>query len=218
MTDVALRIFCVLKTGRAVGQQPANKVSEYLPEHVQRLRDQVEKHHTYAGPYEFICLSDAEIDGVDVIPLRHGWPGWWSKMELYRPEIQAEHNVYLDLDTTVRKDITDMLEHPHTFTVLNNLSSPEKRRIGSGILAWGRGYECGLYETFAKNPKTHMQQYVTARRWGDQGFLQDHVKSWDYWQVLFPGKIASYKIGTSEEKEEAAIICFHGKPKPWEVE
>jgi hypothetical protein len=25
-----------------------------------------------------VCLSDVDVPGVETIPLRHGWPGWWN--------------------------------------------------------------------------------------------------------------------------------------------
>lgn len=219
MTECSLRIFSVLKTGKAVGQQRPGKEPEYHTDHVLRLQHQFESNFT-GPPYEFVCLSDVEIPGVTVIPLKHNWPGWWSKMELFRPDVQRDTNFYLDLDTTIKRDITDMVTYPHTFTALNNLSSPNSGRIGSGIMAWGSGYQEGLYEAFLRSPEVHMKKYTTSHNWGDQGFIRDHVRSnveIKHWQALFPGRLASYVKSTEQEIKKASIVCFHGKPKPWEV-
>lgn len=55
---------------------------EYGPEHVRWLRDQIPG--KLGTAYRFVCLSDIQIFGVDVIPLRDDLPGWWSKLELFR--------------------------------------------------------------------------------------------------------------------------------------
>ena len=32
---------------------------------------------------EFICLTDLDLD-CQTLALDHDWPGWWSKIELFR--------------------------------------------------------------------------------------------------------------------------------------
>jgi hypothetical protein len=111
-----------------------------------------------------------------------------------------------------------LVDYAHQFTALNNLSTPDAGRIGSGMMAWRAGAEAGLYEAFLRNPPAHMRKYVTSHCWGDQGFIRDHVKGKPaHWQTLFPGAVASYVKGTPQEIQKASIVCFHGKPKPWEI-
>nr|WP_145924153.1 hypothetical protein [Halomonas elongata] len=43
-------------------------------------------------------------------PLAHGWPGWWSKLELFRPH--GGDLLYLDLDTVVRGDLQPLIDAP----------------------------------------------------------------------------------------------------------
>ncbi|MBB6413742.1 hypothetical protein [Mesorhizobium sangaii] len=47
------------------------------------------------------------VQGVELIPLRHGWPGWWAKMELFRPELRDDWLVF-DLDTSIVGSLADM--------------------------------------------------------------------------------------------------------------
>lgn len=212
MTDTSLQILCVLKTGKAIGQQPAGKEPEYYPEHVHRLRDQV--HENLSLPHSFVCISDVKIDGVDTKLLVHGWPGWWSKIELFRPDIQARQNVYIDLDTTIQGDLSDMVAYQHKFTVLRNLTDPT-RGIGSGFMAWRGGDGLCIYEKFKADPSQHMDECRTRRCWGDQGFIQKSGISVDYWQDLFPGAVASSKVSTHAARRRAEVVCYHGKVKPW---
>ena len=37
------------------------------------------------------------------------------------------------------------------------------------------------------------------------------------WQDMHPGKIVSYKADVMPPGERAAVVCFHGVPKPHEV-
>ena len=187
---------------------------EYTPDHVRWLRDQIPPHCGTA--YRFVCLSDVPIGGVDVIPLRDDLPGWWSKLELFR---ELEDAFYLDLDTVIVGDITRMVKHPHRFTVLRNLSSKADGRIGSGVMAW-RGDYSHIYREFMDDPRRHMAECVTPQKWGDQGFIQCVQKGdWDHFQDLWPGRVQSFKVDMrhGDPRKNCRIVCFHGKPKPWEV-
>ncbi len=40
------------------------------------VQDNLKLHH------RFVCLSDVDVP-CERIFLKHGWPGWWSKVELF---------------------------------------------------------------------------------------------------------------------------------------
>lgn len=213
--------FCVLKTG-----QWKNKslTVEYRPQQVTWLEQQIEKHYPHS--HEFICLTDVPgIEGVKTIPLKHNWPGWWSKMELFRPDLDYVQAFYLDLDTVITGDLTPLVEHDHQFTILKNLSRQANIRfknntgLGSAVMAWRKGYTDNLYTQFLEDPQQDMATYTTNRKWGDQGFIEDHQPHYDYFQELWPGSVVSYKFGLrgQDPGPEAKIVCFHGAPKPWET-
>lgn len=90
--------------GAAVG-------GDFLPAHVSAFKRQLDQHAPAATLY---CLTDMadEItaEGVNCIELQHGWPGWWSKMELFRPDIDVPDMLYFDLDTMILGDIEPLLE------------------------------------------------------------------------------------------------------------
>ena len=83
-------VVCVLKVG-----------GEYDTGHVARLAHQVREHSPPGTP--FVCLTDDTMLGADFArPLQHTWPGWWSKLEIYRIPGPC---LYLDLDVTVVGEI-----------------------------------------------------------------------------------------------------------------
>lgn len=206
-------IACVLKTGNWKNRHM--RIS-YEPKHVQWLKRMVARH--YPRPHRFVCLSDAQIKGVEVIPLRDGLPGWWSKLELFR---ELGDCFYLDLDTVVVGDISELVDHPHRFTALRNLSDnrPNTSRMGSAVMAWSGDYS-GIYRRFMQDRELIVATYTTSDMWGDQGFIRRVLNGeFDRWQDLFPGRIVSQKMDMKDNAlpDGAKIVCFHGKPKPWEI-
>jgi len=207
-------IACVLHTAPFLNAS-AKATVRYKENQVQWLKNQIETHCTV--PHRFVCLTNLnKIKGVETIKLRHNWPGWWSKMELFA---NFDECFYVDLDTVIVGNIDHIVTHPHKFTVLDNISRPDFNRIGSGLMAWSEN-NADLYRAFKVNPHKWMNKYVTAHRWGDQGFIQDRLKEYDLFQALFPGEIVSYKReveGQSKPPFNSKIVIFSGKIKPWDV-
>jgi hypothetical protein len=212
MDTSALAIACVLKTGRwHTGHNHVN----YQPKHVQWLKRQCDQ---YAPGVRFVCLTnESTIDGVETIPLRHNWPGWWSKIELFGHDLGRV--LYMDLDTVIVGPLDEMLAYPHQFTALNSLGKKSVRLLNSGLMAW-QGARPDLFEPFARDPQRWIKECVTGKCWGDQGFISRHIgHKWEAWQNLFPGSVGSYKNTWNRKRppHEARIVCFHGTPKPYEV-
>lgn len=190
------RILTVLRSG-----------GEYRLEHVARLRAQCAAH---APGAEFICLSD-----VGEPRLRHGWPGWWSKIECFGFMGPV---LYMDLDTHVVGDLGPLLEvaTARRFTVLRDFN-PSSRIMGSGLMAWN-GDMGHLLSAFAADPARNMAANRSSRYWGDQGFIERHAGGFTFWQDMLPGAVVSWKKHCAGGIPPAArVVCFHGKPRPWEV-
>lgn len=194
-------IACVLRMGGI-----------YRPEHVQRLAKQAAQ---FAPREAFVCLSDVEVPGVVTVPLQHGWPGWWSKLELFRPGLwpKGARVFYADLDTTFVANLGGLLERPESFLALADFT---RSGLGSGLMQWTAGDQDHLYELFAARTKWAMD---ACGIYGDQRFIQDVSGSTvTYWQDVLPGQVVSYKVHCKRGvPKEAAVVCFHGKPKPWQV-
>ncbi len=203
-------ILTVLKTGQwHNGHFPC----DYRPEHVQWLAKQFKRH---ASKYDFACLSDVDIPGVHVIPLKYNWTGWWSKLELFREDFGKVF--YVDLDTVIVGDLTELLEYDHKFTAW---SHPKKRHhFQSGIMAWS-GYKAEVFEPFRDNTEYWMTECKGPECWGDQGYIARNLtETWEEFKLLFPGAMGSYKLtfNSQEPPIDAKIVIFHGRPRPWEVQ
>jgi hypothetical protein len=181
--------------------------AEYRPEHVERLYRQ-------CGDVPFLCLSDVHLD-VPHYRMWHSWPGWFSKLEMFRLQGPI---LYMDLDTTVTGDLRPLLDaaEQYDFVALRNpLPTPSK--FGSGLMAW-RGDLSSIYHRFLADPEGHMPRCTTAQLWGDQGFISEDCPDPVFWQDLFPGEILSWKVDCNTGiPPQARVVYFHGLPRPWQV-
>lgn len=192
----------------------------YTPEWVAKLKAGVERHLKL--PHRFVCLSDVDVP-CERIPLEHDWPGWWSKIELFKLEGPV---LYFDLDTAIVGDLSDI-----AFTAGNPLDGFKilqdfyrKDGWGSGVMGWsGRHVVEGWFKAFAERPEFWMQ-FCGIR--GDQHFIEnmDH-KVTRTWQRLLPNQIVSYKVHCCNAQllggnyfahhipNDARAVCLHGLPK-----
>lgn len=180
---------------------------DFWLEYVKRLSDSIRQHSNGA---DIVCLSDDS--GVsaycDHVPLVNEWSGWWSKLELFQ---LTGKTVYFDLDTIIKGDLTEIEAYPHQFTMLSDFYHPH--RPASGMMAWDGDYS-HLSKGFTMDKA---KDYRTQGKWGDQGWLSERITP-DRWQDLLPGAVASYKASTRAQIERASVVCFHGKPRPHEVD
>lgn len=190
-------IACVLKSG-----------GDYTPEHVRTLKAMCRRKLPLMG--NFYCLTDMAIPGVHTIPLRRNWPGWWSKLELFRPGVFGpdEPIMYLDLDTLVL-DRFALTPARGEFWMLKDWCKP---RFASGMMAW-RGDFSFLFTRMPAHPDPQDgdQEYIYAGLMAAgvvPKVIQRHVNAVSYKKHCDKGR----------GPKGAQVVCFHGKPRPWQVQ
>ena len=188
---------------------------EYTSEHVQQLRHAVASN--LHRPHRFVCLSDVEVPGVVVIPMLHNWPKWWGKIEMFRPGLFEGPVVYLDLDTWITNSLDDLFAWRGGFAMLSDFYTPKE--AASGMMMWTPSPETDeVYRRFIQcEPDWVMRRYEGV---GDQAFIQEIAPPTDRIQDSIPGKVVSWKVHCAETgiPRDAAIVCFHGVPRPWTVQ
>ncbi|KKM72785.1 hypothetical protein LCGC14_1417100 [marine sediment metagenome] len=219
-----LTVACVLKSGGIYDRTWVDRLQRGVVQHMN-------------AEHRFVCLTDTLSDdvmfeqsagtGLAWQRLRHGWPGWWSKMELFRLDGPV---LYLDLDVVITGSLDELIAadcqpfDPAAFAIseqlgkTNLLVAPRdfmnKRELNSSVLFFN---DCGyLYDQFAEDPDRHMSRFR-----GDQNFITD--RCWD--ALTFPpGWCVSYrrdcrtKLGVGQLPKGARVVCFHGAPKPPDVD
>ena len=203
-----ISVFCVLRSG-----------GEYKPNHVLRLHRQVLNHLPDA---DFRCLSDIEIKGIRTLPLIYDWPGWWSKMELFRPEISGDI-LFMDLDTSIVGSFADIASI-NQLALMRDIYRPEG--LQSSIMYIPEAAREEIWAEWIERPQHWMEIY---QKGGDQAFLE---RFWldraSRWQDLLPGQIISWKShvrpavygdesGNGSIPADARVVIFHGKPRPWDI-
>lgn len=212
-----LTVACVLRTG---GDFDATWVEALERACFERITE----------PHKFICLTDIPIRGaprvswIDWIPLEHNWPGWWSKIELFRPGLfpEGEPVLYFDLDTVVTRDITHLSRTIDCDLILLRDFYRLQTGWGTGLMGWTGSQLDDIYQTF----KARAQNYIGQFR-SDQDFIYWYIAGAKaefpaigvrFWQDEFPEHIVSYKIHCSTGLPPTAhVVCFHGQPRPSEV-
>lgn len=191
------KIICVLRSG-----------GEFEADHVINLFKLSKR---YNPEIDFVCLSDIEINGIDTIPLINDFPGWWSKLELFRV-FRNEPVLYFDLDTIIIGKVSSLFRDKLTMLKdVNDLDS-----FGSGVMSWCGDYSY-IYNLFNENPEKYMMEYKIPGKWGDQGFIINHLKAQpDSFEF---GELHSYKAHCKNGVPDGTkVIFFHGKPRPWDTE
>lgn len=187
----------------------------YKRKYAEMLHSQCQQ---FAPGIEFVCISD-DLLVPGYVKMEHEWPRWWPKIEIFKIPGPV---LYLDLDTIVARDVTPMIDAAknHEFVGIRDFYKDRRmeRTLGSGVMYWS-GDMRYLYDEFVKNPEKHMAECSNTRWWGDQGFIEKHVKQKTaYWQDIAPNHLVSWKVHCRNGiPPSATIVAFHGKPKPWEL-
>lgn len=182
----------------------------YGPEYVNRLAAMIARHTT--RPYRFLCLTD-DPTGLDVpwAPIWTDLPGWWAKLVLFRPHpaLAGERVLFFDLDTVIVGSIDLLFDYAGPFAILRDFYRP--RGYGSALMS--------IAPEAAPHVWTRFTPEAAAGLHGDQDWIEAQIVNGDRWQDLVPGLIGSYKAdGLQASPKGFAVCCFHGTPKPHEVD
>lgn len=192
---------------------------EYGPQHVGRLVAQIEEHLPGSS---VICLSDVDVP-CRRLPLRHVWPRWWSKMELFAPWVHGDL-LYMDLDSTVIGSLEEIAA-VNRLTIMRDVYRPNG--LQSSVMFLPESEREAVWSKWIASPDEWMSTY---RKGGDQAFLEQlWLGMAALWQDAVPGQIVSYKahvreavrkdreFGDGTIPDGARLVVFHGLPRPWHV-
>jgi lipopolysaccharide biosynthesis glycosyltransferase len=201
-----MNIVCVLKKDVYSKKNPGI----YNNEWVNKLYRGVKRNYT--KPFNFFCLSNIETD-VMTIPLEHDWKGWWSKVELFRPNLFQGPVLYLDLDIIILKNFEKLISNLDSkkFYMLEGQS--KTNTPNSSIMYWNGDYSF-IYKDFLKNIAEIQSKYNKGVKLGDQGFIYDKINNVSYINSIYP-EFFSWKHPTHPKIIDTAAFCiFIGKEKP----
>ena len=202
----SVTVACVYKTG-----------GDFTAEYVHKLVSAIRRHSSFE--LDVVCLTDdAALTGnFRTVALEKDLPGWWSKLELFRPGLTEKKRIlYFDLDTLILKNIDHLLQFEAPFAALLpwNSANRARKQLASGAMLWDHAMFSQLFHNGYRPEQ--LGQYA-----GDQEFLSEKINAGRYtWTPLQTvAKIHSYKRECRRRvPRDAEIICFHGKPRPHELQ
>jgi len=155
---------------------------------------------------ELITLSDKDGSLID----HRSFRGWWSKMEVFRPENRhLRPCLFIDLDTIVIGSLAPFFELDLTkLWLIRDLFQPNKKSNSGLFIAPEDGLSDEIWTQAVKHRKYDNDQDGDFLSKFPHEKLQDHVTG-----------ILSYKSDQLyDSPKKARIVCFHGKPKPHKTE
>ena len=186
---------------------------DFTADHVHALRRGVARHWPTDRPLDFACLTDTRLGlyGVREIPLVHDWPGWFSKLEAFRPDISGDV-LLMDLDTVIVGDLSD-IAGVGRLTIMRDVYRP--RGLQSSLVYIPEAEKAEVWQAWTQDPAEHMRRHRS-----DQDFLETlWLHRARRWQDDLPGQLVSWKADCRGGVPEGArCVIFHGRPRPWETE
>ncbi len=176
-------------------------------------------HHIkkHASDVNVICISDKfdkvwQLDQVTIIPMKDKYTGWWSKLNLFSPELKSYRPfLFMDLDTAVVRNFDSLFpaeEHIDKFIAVEDFY--QKSKLQSCLL-WVPANNNKIDRIYnARNDKR-----VGTKQRMDY-FLRD-IAPQDLFFQQITNEISSFKPYQAEKLKElpadVSVVCFHGKPR-----
>jgi hypothetical protein len=187
---------------------------DFTTDHVEWLYRQCLNHMPGWG---FRCWSDVMVPR-EWVRLRHDWPKWWAKMQIYEDTWGAPYpTLVIDLDTIFLKTFDILPEHADKAIFIrdpwkNGFRHPE--RLAGGFMylpTWARKRILQAW-----NADTTIGDYDGD----DQPFLHSLFKDDALrFQDHYIDQIVSYKVHVKAMgvQPDNRVVYFHGQPRPWDL-
>lgn len=201
----AITVFLVLRTGGPV----------YDSRYVNATASNIRANLTHA--HEIVCITDnsSGITEVDrIVKMRHNWPKWWGKVELFREDVtKNDHCMFMDLDTVCIGNIDYLCSATDGFYGLRDFYNIQT--FQTGVLKWDVSEStANIYNRFTT---TDIAKYINK---GDHEWIGENAENKRFLQDTFPGELSSYKKHLPHIQKKfmsPSVVCFHGDPRPHAV-
>lgn len=217
-------VYCVLRSGGDFSIEHVWRLKRQLTTHTPGYRSAVSPDE--GGTWSFNALTDVQNDRVGAQPLVHSWPGWWAKLELFRPDIEPGRTLlFMDLDTTIVGDVSPLWADTSRSNVTRDFFRgryPGRKHVVQTtlMLLTAEDRAAVWAEWQDRGPESVMPRYRS-----DQEFIEPilAMRDVDRFQDTHLGMVVGYKSeirrpGLSEPPDGARVVCFHGNPRPWETD
>lgn len=207
-----LAVVCVYWEGSFRGREKI-----YTPEWVYKLKSMTERN--LSMDHSFICFTNVpeKFDKtVKTVKLINNWPGWWSKVEIFKPGAFADFSkvLYLDLDVVVLKDLDSLFNYDNDFAILGT-GKGELRYETDGkmtIQRYNSSVMCFTPDTYSVI-YTDFSEDVMNRLRGDQDWIGTCFHNLKHFPKGWIVKLRDLK-GTNPSEKTKIVMCMDGKNTP----
>lgn len=168
--------------------------------------------------------------GIEVRPLPHaGLSGWWNKLALFKPGVfdDGDRIVYIDLSTLITGRMDKIVAYDGPFAILRDFYRGGDA-LQSAFMMWEAGfcqsiwlqYERSGYPQIDGGDQAWIEDFFAARgkfSAKNGGFTVGKAALPPILQDIYPDLFVSYKISNGAIPVKAAVVKFHGEPRPHEV-
>ena len=190
--------------------------TKYTAADVRIVKNMVARHLN--APHRFRCLADREIEGIDTFIPDEQWPGWWSKLLLFR--YASGQCLYLDLDVVVTGNLDRLLSWKLSMPA--NWGIRDRGWCQSSVMSWAGDYSvlADAFDPAELHPPSNGDcgAYGKARLYGDQELINSVLGKPGGDNIGVMRNVYSYKWHCRNGlPADASVVAFHGEPKPGAV-
>jgi hypothetical protein len=172
--------------------------------------------------FRFVCITDHEQEEfkepIEAVPFLHQeHVGTWMCInEIFRPDLEIEHGLFMGLDTVICKNIDALANYQGRFCMVKHPRFDN--RLMNAITLF-RGFDCAwMWERYIKDPQKAVEESKTrhwASKQGSEMLWWEKLNPYcDTVDRVAPGfEIHSYKM-EKNRLPDSHVIYWHGKLKP----
>jgi hypothetical protein len=194
--------------------------SYYNGSWVDKMKKSLDRHMTV--PFKFLPLSDSTHD-FPVNTFVQDQPGYWNKVELFRPGLYTGPTLFIDADNVITGDLSPMIQalQGHKFVMYKSRTTPTHPNPtpSSCVMYWESDVSY-IWDIWNSKPsvewrKEYKRNDGTGRK-GDQGFIREHAKDLELLHDVYPAAYDSIKFvaGKQPDLTGVSMLIFAGKNKP----
>ena len=188
-------------------------------EYVNVLFDMVARNLAEGFPGRFVCFTDDptglapladHIVARPLGPVPASARKWFHKLYLFSEGLfdPGDRILFLDLDTLITGRMDEIAAYQGDFAILQDFY--RNGGLQSSVMLWRAGFGEHIWQSW-------LDAGCPEVSGGDQVWIERQQKDTDILQVLFPGLFVSYKATRGETPSKAAVVVFHGEPRPHQI-
>ena len=158
----------------------------YTPDYVSKLYRSLKRNSKV--PFEFICLSDTDVEADLVLPLKHDKiKKHWHKLKFFSPQFAYQQPdddiIVMDIDQVIVGNVDELLNYPvHSNELVSYDSWWDKDlKINGSFYKFKSGRLKFVWDRFISNPEYWQLFYynkgdVHKKYYGEQNYVYNAVK------------------------------------------